>query len=353
VYHRQSICCVLPPHVLDRIARHGSVEQREWALDTMSHDQSLRAARLQAVATAPRARAVDALAPPPGTLRRTIYDAGSSTQLPGAMVRQESEPATADPATDEAYDGLGNTHTLFWQIFRRDSIDDAGLPLDGIVHYGDRYDNAFWDSQRMIFGDGDGQLFKRFTLSVDVIGHELTHGVTQHTANLNYWQQPGALNEAVSDIFGSLVKQYKLGQSAEQADWLIGAELLADTVQGDALRSLKEPGSAYDDPLLGKDPQPAHMDDFVHTVSDNGGVHINSGIPNHAFYLLATKLGGNAWENPGTIWYAALRDPRVAPTARFRTFAAATLRAAARIFGKGSAEESAVLEAWAEVGIDA
>jgi Zn-dependent metalloprotease len=351
---RNPLQCIVPPHVLDQIARRGSPEQRDWALDTIHHDHSLRAARLQAVLTTPpRQRAVDALAPEPGTLRRTIYDAVETTQLPGTLVRAEGSDPTGDVAVDEAYDGLGATHALYWQIFRRDSIDDAGLALDGIVHYGQRYDNAFWDTQRMIFGDGDGELFKRFTIAVDVIGHELTHGVTQYTANLNYWQQPGALNESMSDVFGSLVKQYALGQSAEQADWLIGAGLLADAVQGEALRSMKAPGTAYDDPKLGKDPQPADMANYVQTTADNGGVHINSGIPNRAFYLLATNLGGNAWDKAGWIWYTALRDPQLQPTARFRTFAAATRRAAVRVYGQESTEEKALLDAWSQVGIEA
>ncbi|CAM5676724.1 hypothetical protein SFUMM280S_07534 [Streptomyces fumanus] len=155
----------------------------------------------------------------------------------------------------------------------------------------------------MVFGDGDGEIFLDFTIPVDVIGHELVHGVTQYTANLTYFGQPGALNESVSDVFGSLIKQYTLGQSADQADWLIGAGLLAPRVTGVALRSLKAPGTAYDDDVLGKDPQPATMDDYVRTGRDNGGVHINSGIPNHAFYLAATALGGNAWERAGQIWY--------------------------------------------------
>ncbi len=96
----------------------------------------------------------------------------------------------------------------------------------------------------------------------------------------------------MSDVFGSLVKQYQLQQTAGEADWLIGQGLLTENVKGIALRSMKAPGTAYDDPVLGKDPQPAHMKDYVNTVSDNGGVHINSGIPNHAFYVVATELGG-------------------------------------------------------------
>ena len=164
------------------------------------------------------------------------------------------------------------------------------------MHYGRGYDNAFWDGTQMVFGDGDGTVFNRFTIAVDVIGHELTHGVTEHTAALVYQGQSGALNESISDVFGSLVKQQALGQDAAAADWLIGAGLFTAQVKGVALRSMKAPGTAYDDPQLGKDPQPATMADYVETTDDNGGVHLNSGIPNHAFYLAATAIGGHAWE---------------------------------------------------------
>ena len=153
-----------------------------------------------------------------------------------------------------------------------------------------------------------GSCFRRFTLAIDVIGHELTHGVTQYTSNLNYSDQPGALNESLSDVFGSLVKQRQRGQTASQADWLIGEGLFTANVKGVALRSLKEPGTAYDDPVLGRDPQPAHMRDYVHTSDDDGGIHINSGIPNHAFFLVAAAIGGYAWEKAGRIWYTAARD---------------------------------------------
>ena len=213
------------------------------------------------------------------------------------------------------------------------------------------YPNAFWDGRRMAFGDGDGELFLRFTKSLDVIAHELGHGVVEDEGALEYSGQPGALNEHFADVAGSMVKQYELGQTAGEADWLIGAELRGDEFDGDALRSLKAPGTAFDDAVLGKDPQPAHWDDYVITFEDNGGVHINSGIPNRAFHLLATNLGGNSWHAPGRIWYDALRSPLLTPTATFRQFARLTHRAARQRYGPGSDQALAVREAWADVGI--
>jgi Zn-dependent metalloprotease len=203
----------------------------------------------------------------------------------------------------------------------------------------------------MVFGDGDGELFNRFTIALDVIGHELAHGVTEDEAQLVYFYQAGAINESLSDVFGSLVKQYARKQAAEDADWLIGAGLFTSRVRGVALRSMKAPGTAYDDPVLGKDPQPAHMRDYVQTFEDNGGVHINSGIPNHAFYLVATRLGGYAWERAGRIWYEALRDSRFRPNTGFRRCAQLTATAASRLYGDRSPEHLAVREAWNKVGV--
>lgn len=344
---RDPIFCILPPQVLRAISQNGSPKQRTNANETLALDATFRSLRENQVIVPVQRRG----AAPQGQQHRTIYDAKTLQQLPGTLVRSEGDPASADVAVNEAYGGLGSTYDLFWDIFARDSIDDAGLPLDAVVHFGKNYDNAFWDGARMVFGDGDNDLFQRFTISLDVIGHELTHGVTEHETQLMYQFQSGALNESISDVFGSLVKQYKLGQTAKQADWLIGAGLFTKKVKGVALRSMKAPGTAFDDPVLGKDNQPAHMKDYVHTFSDNGGVHTNSGIPNHAFYLLASKLGGNAWDEPGRIWYETLRDPRMKPNTGLRRFASLTTMNARRLYGTSSPEQKAVKAAWAKVGI--
>ncbi len=351
---RHPIHCLVPPQMLERIAENGSQAQRKWALDTLTRDHSLRMARVQNMqhrASGPRRADIltEVLA---GMPRRTIRTAQNTENVEGPVVRGEGDPPTGDVAVDEAYDGLGATYAFFWDVLERDSIDGDGLPLRGVVHFGSQYDNAFWDGQRMVFGDGDGELFLRFTKSLDVIGHELAHGVTEDEAALEYWGQSGALNESMSDVFGSLVKQYKLGQRADEADWLIGADLLAPGVNGVALRSMAKPGTAYDDPVLGRDPQPAHMNKYVSTLSDNGGVHINSGIPNKAFHAVAMALGGYAWQRAGEIWYEALRDSRIKPRARFRTFARATQRAANRLYGDGSVESKAVGDGWDAVGIE-
>ncbi len=248
-------CTIVPPHVLDRLSQAEDPLVHGPARRTLRRDAYERTQRrLTTVVGAP---AVATLADAePGKPRRTVYDAGHGTDLPGEKARGEGEEPGQDATVNRAYAGLGATFDLFLKEFGRDSIDGSGLPLDATVHYDRDYNNAFWNGEQMVFGDGDGEIFLDFTIAVDVIGHELAHGVTQYTANLDYFGQSGALNESVSDVFGALIKQYTLGQTAEEADWLIGAGLLAPRVTGKALRSMKEPGTAYDDDVLGKDPQP-------------------------------------------------------------------------------------------------
>ncbi len=345
--HRHSLFCILPPHILHEMARRGSAAQRNAALSTLALDSTQRAQRLtfQLLAGPPR----PVVRAGPAQVHRTIYTASNQETKPGQLVRSEGQAAVTDVSVNEAYDGLGHTFDFYLEIFQRNSIDGQGLPLVATVHYGQDYDNAFWDGGQMVFGDGDGAIFNRFTIALDVIGHELTHGVTGSEVNLTYLNQPGALNESCSDVFGSLIKQYALKQTADQADWLIGEGLL--TFPGQALRSMKAPGSAYDNNVMGKDPQPADMRHYLHTGQDNGGVHLNSGIPNHAFYLAATAIGGNAWEKAGQIWYDTITDRGLKSAAGFATFAKHTVTNAGHRYGTHSTERKAVAEAWREVGV--
>ena len=288
--------------------------------------------------------------------QRIVYDAKNGSKLPGTVARKEGFDPVSDSSVNEAYDGSGITYDLFFDVYGRDSIDGNGLRLDSTVHYQKGYDNAFWNGQQMVYGDGDEdlpeaqRLFNRFTIALDIIGHELTHGVTSYEANLAYWDQSGALNESMSDVFGSLVKQYQHQQSAADADWIIGEGLFTANVNGTGIRNMKAPGTAYDDPVLGKDPQPGHMDDYVKTIEDNGGVHINSGIPNRAFYVASLEMGGFAWEKAGQIWYNTLTD-KLSERSTFQQAADLTSEAAGELYGIGSLEQNAVQKGWAEVGI--
>jgi Zn-dependent metalloprotease len=340
--HRPSRC-ILPPNLLDKIARSENEELRRAALDALAVDTQFRIARAEASSRlGGRTAAVVTFARIGGHPNRTIYDQEhGTTQTPGTVVRAEGQPATGDDAADEAYDGLGRTYAFYWETFQRDSIDGQGRTLHGCVHQGTNYANAFWDGRAMFFGDGDGRMLTRTTAGVDVIGHELTHGVTQYEANLVYSGQSGALNESVSDVFGVQVKQRALGQDVTTSDWLIGADIVGPALQP-ALRSMRDPGNAnpFDD-------QPADMDHYV----PGGDVHVNSGIPNKAFHVLATTLGGHAWDAAGPIWYGALRDSRLSPTATFQEFARLTLLQAQSTYGHTSAEAEAVRGSWEAVKV--
>jgi len=350
---RHSIYCILPPHILKNIAKNTKdAKQREAALNALSLDHSFRSDRttfsLMGGLKVAHSAGITAAKP---EVHRTIYTANHTQKLPGKAMRSEGDKASTDKSVNQAYDGLGATFDFYLAAYNRNSIDNRGLPLKATVHFDKSYDNAFWNGQQMVFGDGDGTTFGDFTGELDVIGHELTHGVTGSQANLTYQGQAGALNESISDVFGSLVKQFALKQTADKADWLIGKGLLLN--QKDvALRSMKAPGTAYkNDPLLGDDPQPATMQDYNETSEDNGGVHINSGIPNHAFYLVAAALGGFAWLKAGQIWYDTLLDPRLEQSADFAAFANLTSMNAAHRYGNGCAEQNAVLAAWKQVGV--
>ncbi|WP_347354558.1 M4 family metallopeptidase [Intrasporangium sp.] len=344
---RHPLGCILPPDLLVVLARNADPDTRDALLSTFQLDTTFRTGRAEVAARtiAPR----EALAPRAGAGNpiRRIYDQKHSTAMePGTLVRAEGAGPASDVSVNQAYDNFGYTYQLFWEEFHRDSIDGQGLAIEGLVHFGTSYDNAFWDGEgHMFFGDGDGQMLTDTTKGIDVVGHELTHGVTQHEANLTYSRQSGALNESVSDVFGSLVKQYHLGQTADQADWLIGADIVGPQL-APALRSMKAPGTANS-----YDKQPATMDDYVRTTADNGGVHTNSGIPNHAFYVIATTIGGNAWEAPGQIWYDTLADSRLRPGSTFARFAGLTLRNAKARYGSSSTEAAAVKAGWEAVKV--
>lgn len=340
-----AFCFIIPPHIFKHISKHGDQSQKEWAEHSLLVSEELRTKRYAIISG--REEAALSVAKT-FQKNRTIYTADNTTDLPGQKIRGEGEEPVNDPASDEAYFGTGATFDLYAAIYQRNSIDNRGMSLVSTVHYSKQYDNAFWDGKQMVYGDGDGDLFELFTKPIDVTAHELTHGVTQYSANLSYQDQPGALNESFSDVYGSLVKQQVLGQTAEKADWLIGEGIFTKKVHGVALRSMKAPGTAYDDPVIGRDPQPADMDHYVSTMDDNGGVHVNSGIPNHAFYLTAIAIGGNAWEKAGKIWYKALTE-KLKANSDFAHCARMTMEAAKELFGEK--EQKSVEDAWRQVGV--
>jgi Zn-dependent metalloprotease len=337
--HSCACCFIIPPSMLRKLALEASEPERKRLLDQLERSAFIRGQR------SARGVAAPGLAVATEEKHRTVYDARHGTRLPGKLVRDEHGAAVADVAVNQAFDNAGTTYDFYLQVLKRNSIDGNGLRIDSSVHYSKQYNNAFWNGSQMVYGDGDGKLFTSFTGALDVIAHELTHGVTQYTVpggGLVYDGQSGALNESISDVFGSIVKQWHLKQSPQQADWLIGAGIMTPSV-GKALRSMAQPGNTA--LTWSGDDQPGTMAGYV----QDGDVHTNSGIPNHAFYLAAMKLGANSWEKAGPIWYQAL--PLLSSNATFADAAAATVKAATMLYGANSAEAQAVQGAWHEVGV--
>jgi len=345
--------CIIPPHMLDTLKLKGDQKIKKMVVDLEKQSAALRAERIAAAPSDDDMAAVATAFVAPLTKvkpSRVVYDAQNRSTLPGALARDETTGASSDKAVNDAFNGAGDTFNLFWDNYQRNSLDGFGLTLESSVHYRSGYNNAFWNGSQMAYGDGDGVIFKQFTGDRSVIGHELSHGVVQFSGGLVYQDQSGALNESFADVFGVLTVQYKKKQAPADADWLIGKDILGPNINGDALRSMKAPGTAYDDPMLGRDPQPYHMDFYVNTASDNGGVHINSGIPNQAFYLLASYLNEPAWEKAGTIWYQAMQQFNN-PTGTFSDWAQTTVEVARAEYGSGSREHLFTRRAWRLVGI--
>jgi len=347
LYAKPYVCGAIPNHILTRVAENGTGEARDNARATLEHMRELATA---CAATLIERPAEVTAAPLSMRRRRHVYTARHTHRLPGNLVMSEHKPRGTDVEVNEAYDGSGTTYDFFAQVFGRFSIDGKGMRIDSTVHYGTRFHNALWNGQQMVYGHADGRIFSRFTAFLDIIAHELSHGVTQHDAALGYHGQTGALNEHLADAFGIMVLQFMLGQSVNESHWLIGRGIFGPAVHGVAIRSLAAPGTAFDDPVIGRDPQPAHMCDYVETTEDNGGVHINSGILNRGLYLFATAIGGYTWDVPGKIWYLTVKD-RLKPEADFADFTQATVDIAGELFGRGGGVQRILVDAWSGVGL--
>lgn len=354
---------IIPGYVFQEIegSEETSPEQKQRAHVNLKISQQIHASRSDADQGAEAATTTEHVI-------RKIYDSHKTKQLRQKLVYKEGNDLSALKANEsalEVIDFFGKTYQFYKEEFGRHSVDNDNLALIGNIHYDDipgppGMDNAFWNGQEMAFGDGDGEIFGSFTKNIDVIGHELTHGVTQYTANLEYEFQSGALNESMSDVFGSMIKQYFYPtgkQLTEDADWLIGEGIFLPSITGAAaLRSMKAPGTAYNNPKIGKDRQGADMDHYKKMpnteAGDNGGVHINSGIPNRAFYLASVGFGGYSWEKAGKIWYAALTDDKlqgVDSATAFTAFADLTTQHAQDLFDEDAA--AIVKKAWTDVKV--
>jgi thermolysin len=341
--------CFLPPHVLDKMAEAPDAETRRIAIAAKEMGAASRAVRAMYQAMPGMAASMS----PTASKYRLVYDMEHRTfGLPGILRRGEGQPATGDAAVDEAYDFAGDTYDFYREVLGRNSLDNRGMTLVSSAHFGPNTPNAFWNGEQMLYGDGDGILTARFTKAIDVVAHELTHGVTDYTSGLIYEGESGALNESFSDMMGTAVEFFfqPAGSGSLHADYL----LAEDVVRPGGLRSMSNPASFGD---------PDHYSLRFTGPEDNGGVHTNSGIPNNAYYLaieggthrvskLAVQgVGGANRDQIEKIFYRAFTQ-MLPPSADFHTARAATIQAARDLQGASSAAERAVTQAWTAVGVE-
>ena len=359
---RHGLHCIVPPYLLDCLSHcvdekksdiiHAAValQAESWIEETQEQSEDLRLLRMGFDPANTSQFAGITAGTGSASKVREIYDAQNQgiAGLPGRLVRREGSQPSQDISVNEAYDHSGITHDFFNQRFSRNSLDDRGLTLMSSVHVGQKLNNAFWTGQQMAYGDGDGKLFTRFTRSLDVVAHELAHGVISYSANLLYENESGALNEHFADVFGMLTRQWHERTEAKGADWLVGKDIMGPEAKARGLRTFKAEKAYENNPWFGTDPQPKHLRDQFRGRSDNGGVHINSGIPNHAFYRFAVALGGNAWERAGGVWYETLLSLPV--EAQFTDMVLATEKTAVEQYGLNSPAHRALMRAWSEVG---
>lgn len=385
------LSCFIPPHVLENLAASEdplvrSVAQNylQTILDALTVSAETRQLRqFFATGVLQQGAFLGFVGTPAvgaqGTKNRAVYDLrGRTFPRPGELpVRKEGDnDDTGDPAIDEAYASSGTTFDFYKEELGRNSIDDADMPLTSFVHYGRRVPNAFWNGEQMMYGDGDNIIFSRFTKALDVSGHELTHGVVQYTANLVYQDQPGALNEHFADVFGEIVQHWSNRNNASRPEfsdpwslskeeqetkgiWYMGGDIILPTVGVKGIRTFTEDRAYVNNRFLGTDPQPKHIANIYTGERDNGGVHINSGIPNHAFFVIARELKEPIWKKVAQIWYKTLNHPDLAAfkddpeqqlkNVTFEFVANITLKVATADYGV--TEQRAVRKGWQAVGI--
>ncbi len=246
----------------------------------------------------------------------------------------------------------GVTYDYFYYVHNRNSFDNWGSSINVFVHYNTCYNNAFWDSYAYSFnfGDGDGTTFAPFSGALDVVAHEFTHGITDYTANLIYQYQSGALNESYSDVFGAFAEFYHEGISG---DWLMGDDIYTPSYAGDGLRDMMDPAlnGLYNRCNVFSGGQPGHMNEYAIIDNplfwDGGGVHINSGIPNRAAYLVAKAIGRTAAEK---IYFRAL-TVYLTSTSGFVDARDATLQACSDLYPGDNGKYTAIEDAFDMVGI--
>lgn len=339
-------CHIVPKDVLERLAsdKKLSAELRQGARASARMSDGLRALRHQAglltqLAHEAGAHLVELAASP----QITVFDCKHSQTLPGAPVA--SPKASKDATAKRCFAETTDVAKFYKTIFGRNSIDDAGMTMMSSIHYGKAYNNAMWNGSQMLYGDGDGKLFTDFTGGNDVIGHELTHGVTQHTLQLAYSGDAGGLNESMSDCFGSMFRQWEANQDVNAADWLIGADIMGPAAKAKGYKALRNMAKPDDKAALA--PQPT----LYSQITPGMDPHYSSGPPNLAFCTACKTLGGKSWEKIGQVWYTVLTTSGAQPNMTMPQFAARTRQVAAQKYAAQPAVGTAVDTGWKKVGL--
>lgn len=343
----------VPQHILRAIEARGSVDQARWAAETDAAGEEQRRQRSQVVPVLEEAASwiEDALellrrdspsTPAVDPERVVLTGHNNRRRQDDTVKRAEGDPKTGDKAVDRVYQSLGDVWRYYAKAHDRSGIDDRGSRLIAVVHYGRRFANAFWNGRSMTFGEGDGEIFQlgAFVNAYDVIAHELTHGVIEEASGLKYVDQPGGLNESLADVFGISARHYLHDQTANEGSWVVGQGMFTSQINGDGLRNMLKPGTAYDDATLGVDPQYDHARHY----QDGQDPHVSSGVPNRAFALAATNIGGKVWKTVTPVWYDALTSGEIRKGTSWSTFAELTVE-------RGGSHASAIEDAWRQVGV--
>ncbi|MBE5322283.1 M4 family metallopeptidase [Pedobacter sp. MR2016-19] len=346
--HIGCTCFIIPEKVLKKFSHDKDLsdQERKFFADAAKFESEWRKGRDMRTELALTAQKIlpsglQGLPLLPPTI--TLFDCQQHNTLPGVAI--SSPQTSADPTCTRAFNYTTAVANFYQTVFGRHSIDDAGMAMISSIHYSVNYNNAFWNGGQMTYGDGDGNIFIDFTKGNDVIAHELTHGVTQYTLGLNYANESGGLNESISDVFGTMFRQWEANQDFTTADWLIGSDIMGPgaTLRGfTCLRDMAAPGAKH---CLS--PQPNHYSKYKPGMDP----HESSGIPNFAFYTAAKTLGGNSWLTAGKIWYQAVAGFGTSPNMTMKQFANRTRSVAKSLFTGQKSVISAIDSAWKSVGL--
>lgn len=340
------LCKFIPDEVLTRLANDPNVKNfdRDALQRTLAVDREMRLVReANSSLTASSSMIAESLAPLAKKPAIKLFNCQHGSILPGVAV--PNPQASGDATIKRTHKNTADVAKFFKQVFGRNSLDGQGMDLISSVHFGNKYNNAFWNGQQMTYGDGDNNIFVDFTRGNDVIGHELTHGLTQFTSQFVYANEPGGLNESMSDVFGSMFRQWQAKQTVKVADWLIGADIMGPAAKAQGFTCLRDMAKPNSPKALA--PQPSHFSAY-HPGMDP---HTSSGIPNNAFYRAAMAVGGKSWEKVGKVWFQALTGYGSTPQLTMKQFADRTRTVAGQMFPAGGTVKKAVDTAWKAVGL--